>query len=208
MSGQPLRGLVGQDMSGRRAKRQGYCRVYRPGSHTFTVPYSGRYKFVLHGPGGACDGSADGGGSGAYCERTIPLNAGQQVAIVVGTGTSGTDTRVTAPGYVAMVAGAAVAEVAGAASGGDVMYAGSTGGIAGADGSAGLGTAPGTAGSGGAQGGGAAAPGTTEFPGGDGGDYNVTTTQMLTPGGGQAANSSGSAGPAGDGRCVVFLESF
>lgn len=203
--GRALRGLVGQGMDGRRARSNGYARVYGAGSHTFTAPYTGRWKFILHGAGGSQTG--DGGGSGAYVEKTISLCAGQTVALVVGAGNSTTDTTLAAAGQPLVIAGAANATVAGAASNGDVMINGTVGGTAGAAGAAGGGAGGGAGGTGGPGGGGAGAPGSIEFPGGTGASYAQVGRPNTTPGAGGANSSGVEASHGGNGRAVVFLVS-
>lgn len=203
---QPLRGFVGQGMDGRRAQRTGYARVYLPGSYTFTAPYSGRYKFILHGAGGVI--AADAGASGSYAEKTFTLNAGQTAALVVGA-PSGSDTSVTITGQPVVTAGNASTVTPGVASGGDVMYDGSAGGTAGGAGTAGLGPGGGVGGgSGGGISGGGGAPGTAEFPGGRGRTGNQTSDAGVSPGGGQSGVSSGNPAAAGDGQIVVVLVSY
>lgn len=211
MVGQRLSGLIGQGMNARRPSRVGYARIYRPGSHTFTAPYTGRWKFVLHGAGGDWDGGtgAVGGASGAYAERTIAMQALQTAAIVVGAARSGTDTSVTLAGSLPVVAGAAVTTTPGIASGGDINISGSSGGNN-ATGTAGGGAGGGAGGtaSGSGHGGGGGAPGSAEFPGGSGQNAANPQTTGVTPGGGAAINSGADVGAGGDGRVVVLLASF
>lgn len=197
---QGLRGFVGQGMDGRKAVPNAYVREFLPGTYSYTVPYSGRWKFVLRGKGGNVSG-LDGGGSGAYAEKTVLLNAGQVVAIVIGS-----DTTVTFPGYPVVTAGGAVLGAAGVASGGDVMYNGSAGGTAGANGSNGLGPGGGAGGTGagGLYAGGAGAPGTVEFPGGNGRFGNNTLDAGITPGGGSSITSGGATASPGDGQVTAL----
>jgi hypothetical protein len=191
------------------ARHLGYCRVYQPGTYTFTAPYTGQWKFVLHGAGGDWTnlGTGQASASGAYVEKTIPLNAGQTVGITVGAGGSGTNTTAVAAGYPTMSAGAANSFTVGVASGGDVNLDGSLGGTSGAvAGVNGLGAGGGSGGTaGGGWGGGGGAPGSAEFPGGKGQDGGNTATTGISPGGGRAGTAGG---PGGDGRAVVLLVSY
>lgn len=205
--GQKLRGAVGQGMAGRKETRRSYCQVCGPGSYAFKAPFSGRYKFVLHGAGGAAVGGV-GGASGAYAEKTLPLVAGQVATITVGAARSAVSTSVSLPGWPMVVAGSANGTTPGTATGCDFGLSGSAGGIAGVAGNVGSGLGGGSGGApGSGRGGGAGAPGTIEFPGGGGQDAEVANDTGTTPGGGQA-ESLGALGPGGDGRAVVFLAKF
>jgi hypothetical protein len=66
------------------------------GTHTFTVPRSGFWKFVVWGEGGGAAGAdTKGAASGAYAEKTKRLSAGQTVTVAV----PSNDTNNTVDGY-------------------------------------------------------------------------------------------------------------
>ena len=86
MIGQKLRGLVGQGMNGRRGKLTLAVYVYPPGTRTFTVPASGKYRIAVRGSGGGggSGGAGLAGSSGALVIGDRYLNKGQTVALVIG----------------------------------------------------------------------------------------------------------------------------
>lgn len=206
-----LRGFIAQAMVGQKAQRFSFCRSFGPGTHVFSTPEPGNYKFAMHGAGGACDtgGFSIGGASGAFVEKSVRLAAGQRIELQVGAARSGLATSLIIAGRTSAVAGAASGTAPGTAFGGDINLSGSTGGAGGSSfGSSGLGTGGGAGGApGGGFAGGAGAPGTSEFPGGKGQDGSVAADTGTTPGAGQA-QSLGSLGPGGDGRVIVLLASY
>lgn len=225
MNGQPLRGFVGQSMSGSKDPITPESRAYPVGSHTFTVPKSGIYRFVLWGAGGG-GADAKGGGSGAFILAERPLAAGQSVAISVGApsltassdGGNGGSTTVTLPnGDVLSAGGGAGATSGGGAGGtasgfrtnlGDVAYDGSAGGGVGSAGSAGLGENGGASGAAldGISGGGAGAPGARGYVGAAGGAGQNATPVRNLPGVGAGGGSNNPAGniPGGCGQVIVI----
>lgn len=184
--------------------------LYPPGSHTFTAPVTGYWKFVGWGPGGSLD-FANGGGSGGYFEITKRLRAQQTVAVVVGPGSSTTtDTTATFPDGTVATAGRANQATAGTASLSgyylptDVTLSGST--ATGSNpGPSGSGTGGGAGGTG--AGGGAGAPANSPFKGGAGGTNGATATagSGQTPGGGAGNGNSPVGFKGGDGQVIAFL---
>lgn len=153
---------------------------FPPGSHTFTPPRDGYWKFVLWGAGPTANGS-QAGSSGAYCEITKYLSTTQSVAIFVSipAGSPVATTATFPDGSVASAGSADGGGTPGVATGGDVNLAGSALGVAGlgtGGGAASLGAgAPANAPFRGAPGGGSGergktpgSGGATTFPGGDG----------------------------------------
>ena len=187
--------------------------MFTPGSYTFTPTVSGWWKFVLWG-GGARPTTGYGGGSGAYCEITKFITTGQTAALVAGRGAgsggAAQNSTVTFLDGTVVTAGAAVNEIGGTATGGDVNLNGSTGGVdgpGGASGANGLGTG---GGAGGAYepnvGGGAGAPANLPFLGGVGGYAGGGQHYGGgTPGGGAVSTSYGVQVAAGDGMIIAFL---
>jgi len=208
---QKLRGLVGQRMNGAKDLITPYVTNFPPGSHSWTPPEAGWYKFCAWGHGGI--GNATGsGGSGGYCEITRSLAPGQTVTIVVGQcpfGSGATNTTITFPDGKVVTAGSTDGATAGTASGGDVNLAGTAGStsITGASGGSGSGSGGGAGGAGaaGTHNGGAGAPGVLPFRGGRGGKGNASSSesaQGATPGGGGGMPASGGE-PGGDGLVIV-----
>ncbi len=85
-TGQRLRGLVGQGMSGVRRSRSPVSRSYSPGSYTFTAPTGGWFRFVAFGGGAGASNGSYSGASGALVIAQRPLAGGQRVSITVGGG--------------------------------------------------------------------------------------------------------------------------
>lgn len=195
MTSQKLRGLVGQGMDGRKAHFTPYTSNFPIGSHTFSAPLPGYYRFVMWGGGNA--GTAGSvGASGGYSEVTVSLGYGEQVTVTVGAagvpgGAGGGASSITAKGrtYTAGTDGDYVlAATAAVATGGTN---GNTG--AGTGGGAG-GTAAGT------ESGGAGAPGRLPFRGGDGG-AGSGSGHAESPGGG--GGQIGTTAYGGDGLVIV-----
>lgn len=218
---QPLRGLVGQDMSGRKKALTPIQRSYPPGTHTFTVTEPGVYRFVMWGAGGGGN-LTSAGGSGAFILAERSLAAGQSVAITVGgnvrtgttSGANGGNTTVTLPSGLTLTAGGGTAGTAGATGGaagspsgydaarGDVALSGSQGGNENAAGPSGAGTDGGAGGAaGGTRGGGAGAPGSMGYRGGDG----SAGASRTVPGVGAGAGALGGSedNPGGTGLVIV-----
>ena len=170
-AGQPIRGLVGQGMTGRKIDTAQEPFNFPVGSWTFTPPEPGVWKFVAWGVGGSPSGQ--GGASGAYGEITRSLTTTQSVTIVVSkfVGSSTPDTTITFPdGHVA-TAGSAAGNIAGVATGFDINLAGTPGtaGSSSSPGGNGLGTGGGHgAPNSGTSDGGAGAPGMLPYRGGAG----------------------------------------
>ena len=186
--------------------------MFTPGSYTFTPTVSGWWKFVLWG-GGARPTTGYGGGSGAYCEITKFITTGQTAALVAGRGAASggaaQNSTVTFLDGTVVTAGAAVNEIGGTATGGDVNLNGSTGGVDGASGQNG-GDGLGTGGGAGGlftpnSGGGAGAPANLPFRGGVGGSAGSSHYGGGTPGGGAVSTTYGSQVPAGDGLIIAML---
>lgn len=174
---------------------QGVSYVFPVGSWTFTPPKAGYWKIVLRGPGAAGSGS-NGGGSGAYLERTVHLTPQHTVLLTVSA--PGSATVATLPGGGLISAGAASGRTGGAAIGGDLQYNGSMGGNSIAGGAAGLG--PG-GGAGTSTEGGAGSPGTLQYLGTSGANLNQSGR---TPGaGGSHLVSTGAGTPGGDGQAIL-----
>lgn len=184
--GQPLRGLVGQSMSGQRPALTPYVRVFPAGTTVFTVTTPGWYRIIVWGSGGRGLGGAAGSGGGLYVAERY-LAYGQTVTFVVGhCGALGQDTTVTLPSGEVITAGA------GGSDGSTTPGAGSStlpapGDIS-ATGAARVGAA----------GGAAASSGT--YVGGAGGPTNIDTG--FAPGGG---GGGGGANPITGGDGVGFL---
>jgi hypothetical protein len=213
-AGQPLRGLVGQSMSGRRKSPTSYSYNYPAGSFTWTCPASGTWRLVLWAAGGgSTNGSNLGGGSGALYIAERFFAKGQTVALVVGgcigAASNGANSTATLPDGEVITAGGGQANgTAGAVTANrnlDVVFAGSAGGAAGGSGVAGLGDAGGSGGAGvAAQSGGGGAPGYGPHRGGDGREgSNGNVRSAPSPAGGGGVNSSvGAAG--GDGVGLIY----
>lgn len=186
--------------------------MFTPGSYTFTPTVSGWWKFVLWG-GGARPTTGYGGGSGAYCEITKFITTGQTAALVAGRGAASggaaQNSTVTFLDGTVVTAGAAVNEIGGTATGGDVNLNGSNGGIdggGGGNGGNGLGTGGGAGGVFDSNvGGGAGAPANLPFRGGVGGSAGSPHYGGGTPGGGAVSTTYGSQVPAGDGLIIAML---
>lgn len=218
--GDRLAGFAAQSLGGAKTARVELCPYYLGGAFTFTVSRTGYYKFVLWGAGGNGHTAAAGGGSGAYCEYTRALSAGQAVIIVAPVvGTAAATTITFADGKVVSAGNGASATVnvpgsGGVASGGDVNINGSSGGSSngttGQPGSEGGGTAGGTGGDPfGAGGGGAGAPANLPYIGAAGVTGANSNVSYPGPGaggsggfspGGPNANATNSGGP---GVCLV-----
>lgn len=182
MVSQPLQGLIGQAMDGRKKVITPSTYLFPPGSYTFSPPDPGVWKFVLWGPGGNGSGSGT-GSSGGYCEYSLSLGVRDRVTLSVGLpaiGTTSTATTATFPGgkVVSAGPGAQGAGGGGVATGGDLNIAGSDGSDGSIVGPAGGGTGGGP---GGVAGVGAGAPAALPFRGGGGGAANSTG---YAPGGG------------------------
>jgi hypothetical protein len=138
MVSQELRGLVGQGMNGRRARRTPETRIYSRGSYTFTADEAGWYRFVLWGGGAGANNGVVAGGSGALVIAERLLNIGQIASITVGRGGpnnptgsyAGSNSTVTLPGGEVLTAGGAVSGTGGSASAntsrGDIATNGTT----------------------------------------------------------------------------------
>jgi hypothetical protein len=214
-TGQKLRGLVGQEMRGRRRVPTSYSYSYPAGSYTWTCPATGWWRFVLWGAGSGCDPNANvGGGSGALyiAERLVPR--GHAVSILVGACAGGLsvggDSAATfRSGETITAGGSAPVGVPGAASANrnaDIVHPGSPGGTAGSAGAAGLGTAGGAGGTGGTLSGGAGAPGYGTHRGGDGISASSSRGGESPGGGGAVAIIGGNASgtPGGDGLALIY----
>jgi hypothetical protein len=132
-------------------------------AYSFVVPYTGEWKFVGWGAGGAGTAGSGPGASGGYFEISRSLRRGTVVTITAGLNTA--DTSVVLPGATATATRGNNA-TAGAATGGDVNLAGTAGPGVGNPGTAGLGTG---GGAGGGAGGGSGAPANLPYRGGEGG---------------------------------------
>lgn len=202
------RGIGSRSGIGRKpiASAYGYTTAQTPyfygsGTHTFTTPKSGYWKFVLWGAGGG-GSSAGPGGSGGYVEVTKYLLGNSTVALTVSyplyaSGGSGTITSTTAtfPDGTVCTATRGGVNVAGTASGGDVNLNGSVN-------TAGLGT------NGGAANNGSGAPANLPFIGGAGGVSSVgpaDTNNGRAPGGGGAAMSGADLCAGGAGQIVALF---
>lgn len=182
---------------------------FSPGSHTFTVPKGGRWKFVGWGAGGKGVNTTGGGGSGSYGEITKALAKGQTVAIVVARvpASSTVDTTITFPdGTVTTIPSGSGVTPGTTPTNVDIGYAGSPGGATGANsGTAGLGTGGGPGGTQAGSAGGGGAPGILPFKGGaGGGDVSGTINYAYAPGGGGYESSSATATP-GSGLVFAYL---
>ena len=178
---QKLRGFVGQGMSGRRqnpAQVEPYSFPAAASAYSFTIPRSGKWKFVGWGPGGVGTAGAA-GASGGYFEITRQLRKGVVVTITVGRAAT-SDTSVVLPDGTTATATRASSGTAGSATGGDVNLAGSAGSTAGTGvtGTAGLGTGGGAGGAGDSAtvDGGSGAPANLPYRGGQGGAGNIATS--------------------------------
>jgi hypothetical protein len=201
-------------MDGRKASPTAYTYTYPAGSHTWTCPASGQWRFVLWGAGGGGDNATTaGGGSGALYSGKRFIARGQTVAVVVGANNglgNGANSTATLPGGEVFTAGGgganAVAGTVTANQSLDIVYAGSAGGTgSGGSGASGLGDAGGAAGAGsGGFSGGAGAPGYGSFRGGDG-QAGGATRSAEVPGGGGAMNGL-TGNPGGDGMVVIYRE--
>lgn len=183
---------------------------FPPGTYSWLVPYSGRWKFVAWSGGGSVVSDGDGGTSGCYSEKTKALAANTVVSIVVGTGgvlsTVAEATTITFPdGSVVSCPAGGVGTSVPTPTGGDVNLPGSPAGdTSGTDGTAGQGTGGGAKGrgGGGSHGGGGGAPANLPFRGGDGGG-SVSPLRGRTPGGGGYGSALTSVG--GDGLVLAFM---
>jgi hypothetical protein len=183
---------------------QGY--VFAPKSGvltTFSPPKAGYWKIVMNGPGGASNGVAgNGGGSGAYGEKTVYLSAGVGVPCTVGI--SGADTTLTLPDGTVLTAGSGGTPTGGVASGPfDFTYSGSSGGTLSTPSQPGLGPGGGSC-SNTVQDSGAGAPGSLQFPGGDG--FAVNGADAGYPGAGGARANTGPDRPGGVGRILFIFQ--
>jgi hypothetical protein len=199
MAGQPLRGLVGQNMAGRRSVQPGIAYVFANAAAavTFVPPVAGNWKFVGWGQGGAGSNGTQGGASGAYFEITKYITAATPVAVSVIQ--NGNTTVAFSDGT-----SATAAQNGGNATGGDVNLSGTVGTLdsAGAGGS-GLGTGGGLGGAANAtSAGGSGAPANLPFTGGHGGYYVGAT--YFPPGiGAGGAESNGQ--PGGPGQVIAMF---
>lgn len=197
MSG--VRGFVAQGMDGRKKAITSAPYNFPPGTHTFTAPAAGVYRFVMWGCGGGF-----GGGSGAFIQAERPLAQGQRVAIVVAACDASpptTNTTVTFPTGEVLTAGSpTVTNTVGGlatAAARDIAISGSKG-FDGTAPVAGGGDNGGAAGTGGQ--GGAGAPGWGSHKGGDGGN-NVSNGSGETPG---AGGYVGTGNWGGNGLVLVY----
>ncbi|WP_309091097.1 hypothetical protein [Phenylobacterium sp.] len=175
---------------------------YTPGTYSFRPLQSGYWKFVLWGGGANGGASSWGGGSGAYCEKTVFLTTSQAVALNVGARASAT--TATMPDGTIVSAGGAIGQSGGTAWGGDVNLNGSPGGSGSSSGAAGSGTGGGGGGSKDTNNGGAGAPANLPFRGGAGGTGSNTPDPGTSPGGGGGDAGSG-AGVGGNGLAIVLF---
>jgi len=212
MAGQPLRGLVGQSMSGQKKRIDVPAYSYPPGTYTFTAPASGWWRVVAWGAGGK-GGGTGGGGGGAFIQADRVLRAGQTVSITVGPGGfASANTTVTLPGGEVLTAGCGASNAVSAAGGvattsspDDIKLSGGAAGAVDGNGSAGQGTNPGGGGTGvgggGAGGGGAAGQG--NYRGGNGsGPFGAGTAGSANSPGGGAGGGAGSC-VGGDGQVII-----
>lgn len=204
-----LRGFVGQSMGGVKTQDNPASYVFGGGTHTFTAPRSGSYKFVMWGHGGAGNGSQSGASSG-YSEITKTLGVGQTVALVVARAATATNTgTMTFPdGTVVTIAGANFSTAGASPTGGDLNVSGVAGSTtsSGINGPDGTGTNPGSGGTGtGALDGGAGAPGYGTYKGGRGGNGATTPGAAAgnAPGGGAGYDQSNVGAPGGGGLVIV-----
>jgi hypothetical protein len=179
---------------------------FPPGTHTWSPPKAGYWKFVYWGGGGGSFSAS--GGSGAYGEVTRFLTPAQSVSISVGMGghssaAGQTTTLIFSNGLQASASGGANdGGAGGTATGGDVNLSGSAGVSSGSISSAGQGTGGGT---GGLNCGGGA-PANLPYHGGNGGN----PSGLPNPGGGAPGGGAGFVGVAergADGAVfAVFLQ--
>lgn len=218
-TGQKLRGLVGQSMSGKRKRPVVYAYSYPAGSYTWTCPASGLWRFVLWGAGAGADQATPyGGASGAFYLAERFVTKGQTVSLSVGAsadpgpaaGTDGGDTTATLPNGEILTAGGGRGN--GANTGGavtanrntDIVYAGTAGVTGATAGANGNGTNPGSGGAAsGATRPGSGAPGYGTYRGGDGAS-GVAARYGGTPGGGGTTTSTDGTG-GGDGLALIHL---
>jgi hypothetical protein len=170
MNRQGMRGFAGQGMDAQRAEPdQDEPHIFpaAASAYSWTVPRTGKWKFVGWGAGGG-GSPAGGGASGGYFEITRQLRRGAVVTITAGVASS-SDTSVVLPSATA-TATRANGQTAGTATGGDVNLAGSAGVAAGSNpGAAGLGTGGGAGGAATSGSGGSGAPANLPYRGGAGG---------------------------------------
>lgn len=217
--GQKLRGFVGQGMDGRRKRPAVYVYSYPAGSHSWTCPETGVWRFVLWGAGAGADQSAPyGGASGAFYLAERNVVKGQVVALVVGagvepdlpTGTDGGPSSATFPNGEVITVGGGIGN--GANTGGavtanrntDIVYAGTAGVTTATAGADGNGTNPGRGGTAaGAARPGSGAPGYGPYRGGNGAN-GTPGRNGYTPGGGGTTTAGDGTG-GGDGLVLIHL---
>jgi hypothetical protein len=219
-SGQKLRGLSGQGLDGKRRRPPAFVYTFPVGSHNWTCPESGLWRFVLWGGGASGNNSSNwGGASGGFYMGCRQLIKGQTVTLSVGAGGirpaggngwDGSATAITLPSGEMCSAGGG--RSAGVNLGGismanrnlDVALVGSAGVTTAVNGNSGGGSNPGI---GGAASGstrpGSGAPGAGSFRGGDGG--TSSNAGGRAPGGGGSTDSNLGL-PGGDGLALVHLE--
>ena len=219
-TGQKLRGLVGQGMSGRRKRPAVLAFNFPAATHTWTCPATGLWRFVLWGGGAGGNNTSNwGGASGAFYLAERLLTKGQTVQLSVGKGgkdpgpggpgANGEQTTVTLPSGEVLTAGGGVSvgsNTGGAATANrnlDIVLQGSAGVTTATSGANGAGTNPGA---GGAPSGsirpGSGAPGWGPYRGGDGGTNNGFGGRA--PGGGGTTDSADGE-PGGDGLVLIHL---
>lgn len=230
---QPLRGLVGQAMTGARSLGLGVAAVpinLTTGSGAISVRKNGWALIYMWGAGGG--GNVDPGlnsqvcgGSGAGAlYKLVPVRAGDQLTYAVGAGVltaDGGDSTVLLQNGQTLTAGggkagngstSSVQSLGGVATGGDINR---RGGVSGASntgiqfGSPGDGPGGGTgAAGGGNSGGGGGAAGMadilTDFTGGNGAAANTGGSTGGAPGGGAGAGGA-SGGAGGAGKIIIVL---
>ena len=180
-------------MSGRRqnaAQQQPYSFPASASAYTFTVPRTGKWKFVAWGPGGN-GGLGSSGASGAYVEVTRQLQRNATVTITVGR-VAVSDTTIVFPNGYTVTAGRATTSTAGTATNGDVNLNGSAGGLTGAvNGTAGSGTGGGAGGAtNGGLAGGSGAPANLPYRGGEGVAGGVNGVVGIGSGGPETAGTA------------------
>lgn len=233
MISQPLRGLVGQSMSGGRSRSlalAGLPVVATSGSGSVTVRKNGWALIAMWGAGGGAqadpglNGFVGGGSGGAALYRLAPVVAGQVITYAVGAAVldaDGGDSTVTlATGQVLTAGGgkrgsdpAVVTPAAGGlATGGDINRRGGNGGVCSLGtqlGETGEGSGAGAGGAGsGASGGGGGSAGLTDILadliGAAGSAASAVGAGANAPGGGAGGGgASGSAG--GPGKIIIVL---
>ncbi len=225
---QKLRGLVGQGVAGRKSYRDAFLDVVggvtaTSGTGSISAPRVCQAQIWAWGPGGSGASTGPGGGGGAALFKRLTLSQGQKISWAIGSpggaaanpdGQDGTDTTVTLPSGVVMIAGAGKGALdvpfqpggdGGVAIGGDVNRSGGKGGTDSTANAQSGGLGGGAAGSGTAAGGGAAGF-SDQVVGGivDGGSGGNNDGAGSAPGGG-SGTSSGAPKTGGTGKVVILL---